>query len=511
MSASASAQPGYTHQQIMQVLSGILLCILLAAIDQTVVVPAVPAIARDLHGFGHLSWIVSAYLLTSTATTPIYGKLSDMYGRRALLVPALGLFVAASALCALSQTIFALIAARALQGVGGGGLMALSQAAIADVIAPRERGKYQAYMASMWGIASIAGPILGGYVTMHLTWRWIFWFNLPLGLVALWLSQRGLRRLPVRHGGGRIDYAGAVLLTGAITAFLLLMSWGGIAYPWVSPEILALAAAGTALTVGLMVQENLAGEPLLPPRVFRSKVFRGGVAVAFFAALGLFAGIFLLPLFFQLVRGADPAQSGLEVMPFLGANVVGAYLAGQMARRIGRTKALLICGLGLTMAGFLLLGLFGPRSAMGLVQADLCLLGFGIGMVMPSSLVLVQNDAERRDVGVATGSFLFLRAMGGAFGATLAGAVLIGRFGDLLGALHLPFRLDLGNLDQGRASLGGLSAAQRLAVQGALTDAFHLAFLITGFLTALAVLIALSLEDVPLRGSITSEPEPIGH
>ena len=230
--AKVEPMPAFTHRQIMRVLSGILLCMLLAALDQTAVVPAVPAIAADLNGFGHLAWIVSAYLLTSTAATPIYGKLSDIHGRRALLLPAIVLFVIASALCGVAQSLPQLIAARALQGLGGAGLMSMAQSAIADVIAPRERGKYQAYMSGVWGVASIAGPIVGGWLTDHLSWRWIFWINLPIGLVAFVLSSRALKLLKVRRQQTRIDYVGAAMLAGLVTACLLMMSWGGMAYAW---------------------------------------------------------------------------------------------------------------------------------------------------------------------------------------------------------------------------------------------------------------------------------------
>jgi MFS family permease len=280
--ASVSAT-GFTHEQILRVIFGILLCILLGAVDQTVVVPAVPAIAAELRGFGHLSWIVSAYLLTSTAATPIYGRLSDLYGRRALLLPAIGVFAAASVLCALAQSLAQLIAFRALQGLGGAGLMAMSQAAIADVVSPRERGRYQGYMAGVWGFASIAGPVVGGYVTDHLSWRWIFWVNLPLSIVAMILCNRALKMLPVRHIRARIDYLGAALLTGAIASWLVALSSGGVEVAWNSGTIYALAALGAVLLACLVWQERRVAEPLLPPRIFVNAVITRGVLVAFFA------------------------------------------------------------------------------------------------------------------------------------------------------------------------------------------------------------------------------------
>src|ERR1700733_858593 len=342
---AADTPARFTHQQILRVLSGILLCIFLAAIDQTGVIPAVPAIAADLNGFGHLAWIVSAYLLTSTAMTPIYGKLSDIYGRRKLLLVGLAVFAVASALCAMAGTLGQLVIARALQGIGGAGLMAMAQAAIADVVSPRERGRYQGYMASTWGIASIAGPIIGGWVTDTLSWRWIFWVNLPIALIAMLLCDRALRLLPVRAKRARIDWAGAALLTGAVSAWLLVLSWGGVEMPWNSPALLTLAAAGLALIALLAMQERRFADPLLPPRLFSNAVFVRGVGIAFCAALALFGGSFLLPLYFQLVMGMDASASGGLVVPFLASNCVGAIVACSLARRYGKMKRIMVAGL----------------------------------------------------------------------------------------------------------------------------------------------------------------------
>ncbi|MBV9736283.1 MAG: MFS transporter [Acidisphaera sp.] len=500
--------PQFSHEQIRRVILGIGLCILLSALDQTVVVPAVPAIASDLNGFGHLAWIVTAYLLTSTAATPIYGKLSDIYGRRALLLPALGVFILASVLCGSAQSLLQLILFRGLQGIGGAGLMAMSQAAIADVVAPRERGRYQGYMASMWGIASIAGPIVGGYMTDHLSWRWIFWINLPLGLAAMLLSNRALKMLRVRRQPTRIDYLGASLLTGAVTAWLLVLSWGGVEYPWLSAPVLGVFALGAALLAGLVVQERRIAEPLLPPRVFANAVFIRGVAIAFFASLALFGGTFLLPLYFQLMRGADASLSGLLVMPFLVASVLGAYVAGQAARRLGRTKLILLGGLAACVLGFAGLAALGAAGPEALAVLPMVVLGSGIGAIMPTSLVMVQNAAERRDVGVATGSMLFLRSMGGAFGSTLVGALLTARFSAGLAAMHVSASINLGDM-HGGSTLGQLAPAVRQAARAALGAGFALDFSVCAALLALAFGVAWGARDLPLQSS--EAPAAVGH
>jgi EmrB/QacA subfamily drug resistance transporter len=489
----------YSHAQILRVLSGVLLCILLAALDQTVVVPAVPAIAADLRGFGHLAWIVTAYLLTSTAAMPVYGRLSDIYGRRAMLLPALALFMLASTFCALSPNLDALIAARALQGIGGAGLVAMAQVAIADVVAPRERGRYQAYMSGAWGIASIAGPIVGGYMTDHLSWRWVFWINLPIGAIAMLLCERGLRILHTRQQRSRIDFAGAGLLTGGITAWLLVLSGSDSVSALLAPDSLALAATGAILFALLVAQERRAPDPLLPPRLFRIGEFVRGVAIAFLAALGLFAATFLLPLYYQLVRGADAGSSGALVVPFLAANVVASYLAGASARRIGRTRVILATGLAACAVGFGLLGLTSagaPEIATVLCSA---VVGAGVGAVMPVVTVVVQNAIERRDIGSGTGALLFLRSMGGAFGSTLAGVLLIGRFDAGIQALHPPLHIDLGALRGGGAALAGLTAAAHAAAVAALSSGFRIAFWTCAALSAVGVAVAATMRDVPLQ------------
>jgi EmrB/QacA subfamily drug resistance transporter len=489
----------FTHAQIMRVLLGVIPCILLAAIDQTVVVPAVPAIAADLHGYGHLAWIVSAYLLTSTAATPIYGKLSDLYGRRALLLPAIALFVAASLLCAVSRSLWELIAARALQGLGGAGLMSMAQSAIADVVAPRERGRYQGYMAGTWGLASIAGPILGGWVTDQFSWRWIFWLNLPIGLAALALAARTLTILPARRMGGTIDYLGALLLAATITLALLLLTWGGVVYDWLSPEILGLAGGVVVLLAALVWRERRAADPLLPPRLFTHSVFVRGVSIAAMAAAVMFAGIFLLPLYFQLVRGVDAATSGTMITPFLALNVGGAFTSGQIARHLGRAKIVVVGGLVMTVAGFALLTGLRADTNEVFVAAMMALVGFGIGACMPTTLMIVQNAADRRDVGAATAGLLFIRSMGGAFGITVAGAILVGRFAVAMAAHGGGAHLDLAALRGERTAGMALDAAGRIAAQGALLGAFHAAFIGCAALALLALVVCAGMRDLVLK------------
>jgi EmrB/QacA subfamily drug resistance transporter len=495
------ALPSFTHSQITRAITGIMLCILLAALDQTVVVPAVPAIAADVHGFSHLAWIVSAYLLTSTSAAPIYGKLSDIYGRRPLLMFSIVFFMAASALCAVSQTLPQLIAARALQGIGGGGLMAMAQAVIADVVAPRERGRYQGYMAGAWGVASIAGPIVGGWMTDALSWRWIFWMNIPLGIAAFVLSARALRLLQHRRRPARIDYLGAALMTGAVTAALLLMSWGGTEFPWLSAEVLGMGALALVLLGLLTVQQRLAGDPLLPPRLFANGAITCGVAIAFLTTGCMLGGTFLLPLFFQLTRGLDAAGSGTMIVPFLATSTIGAYNAGQLARRFGRVKGIMAGGLIVSALGFALLTMAGAATPDWVVLVAMAIAGAGLGTCGPTAMVMVQNAAQRRDVGAATGMLLLLRSMGGAFGSTLVGALLAGEFAAGLLAAGVTERIDLGALRDPGGHATTLPPAIAGAAHTALTGGFHLAFGTCTAMALAALVICAVMRDLPLKSS----------
>jgi EmrB/QacA subfamily drug resistance transporter len=503
--------PLFTHAQIMRVLAGILLCILLAAIDQTVVIPAVPAIAADLHGFGHLSWILTAYLLPATVATPLYGKLSDIYGRRALLLPALVIFVIASGLCAAAHTLTQLIIFRAFQGLGGAGLMSMAQAAVADVIAPRERGRYQGYMASTWGVASVAGPILGGWVTDQFSWRWIFWVNIPIGLIAILLCHQALKTLKVQRQSVSIDWLGASLLTGGVTAWLLVLSWGGVEMPWTASPILILTAVGAALIAFLLLQEQRTKEPLLPPRLFGHSVFLRGVTVAFMSSLVLFGATFLLPLFFQLVLGASASRSGLLVVPFLGSSCLGAYLSGQVARRLGKTKVVLIVGLVACMLGFLMLATLQAKTPLAFSMVYTLILGIGLGATLPSTLVIVQNAAQRRDVGVATGSLLFLRSLGGAFGSTLVGTLLASRFNRGLTEAGVQGRVSLSDLREHADALRVLGGSARHIIRAGLLGGFHESFLACAFAMALGIAVAWGMNDLPLRSAGAPSPAPIAH
>ena len=501
----ADALPNFTHQQITRIMSGLTLCILLAAIDMTVVVPAVPAIAADLNGFDHLSWIVSAYLLTSTAMTPIYGKLSDFYGRRAMLTTAVSLFIVTSVMCALSQSLLQLIIARGLQGIGGGGLMAMAQAVVADIVSPRERGRYQGYMSGSWAVASIFGPILGGWMTDILSWHAIFWINVPVGCGALMLSHRALRALKQTKQQARIDYLGAALLTGVVGSCLLMMTWGGSAYDWGSRQIIGLGGLSMLLLAAFVWQERRFPDPMLPPRIFVNPVIALGVITAFLAAAALLGGTFLLPLFFQLVRGADASASGSLIVPYLLLNAIGSFVSGQVTRRLGRTKVVVLSGLGTSAASFGLLATMGAQTGLAVSVVYLSCLGLGLGIAGPATVMIVQNAVERRDIGAATGSLLFLRSMGGAFGSTLVGALLIGRFTGLLMSGGVTARIDLGDLRGGGAALQQLDGSTRIVAGAALESGFHLAFLACAAMCAAGCLAGMLARDLPLQ---SNAPQP---
>jgi EmrB/QacA subfamily drug resistance transporter len=425
--ATSETAPRYlSHAEILPVVRGVALCILLSALDMTIVVPAVPKMAAQLHGNHHLAWIVTAYLLTGTAATPVFGKLSDIYGRRRLLQPAIVLFVLASLGCAIAQTLPQMLLLRALQGVGGAGLITLAQTAMADVIPPRERGRYQIYMSGMWGIASLGGPILGGVLTDTLSWRAIFWINLPLGLAAFIISSRALRDLPAHAPASvKIDYAGAILLMATITALLMLISSGGADFAWFSRDSTVLAGAGLLFLALTILQENRAEVPMLPLHIFANKIVLGGLALSFTNSLCSFGGILLLPLYFQFVRHTNAAISGLYVTPFMLSFVLLSYVGGQISRRLGRTRPTMLVALLLCVAGLLLLASMGSATPASLCLIYMILLGSGIGLVQPNITVAIQNAAARPDVGVATGCMLLFRAIGGATGATLAGAVML--------------------------------------------------------------------------------------
>jgi len=488
--------PVFAHEQIMRVMWGIAFCIFLSALDQTIVVPAVPAMAGDLKGFGQLSWIVSVYLLTSTAATPILGKLSDSYGRRSLLLLSVAIFTVASLFCALSTSLLEMVLFRAIQGVGGAGLLAMSHAVMADVASPRERGRYQLYLSGTWGVASIIGPLTGGYLTDHLSWRAIFWINLPLGLVTFLLTVRALAILPRRRRhAANVDYPGAALLTVAVTAGLLLLSWGGNDYGWTSPLILGLGFVSATAVGSLTLIERARPDPLFPGRLFSNGIAVSGFALSFCNAICMLGATFLLPLYFQFMRGVNASASGVLLMPFLLAFVVFSYAGGKTARRLGRTKWLMVAASLVTAIGLLLMATAEEDTSHYLTTLYVITIGAGIGLIQPCITMTVQNAVETRDLGVATSGTLLFRMIGGAFGATMVGAIVTGRFNALTGE-----HATLGTL---RAQAGSMVGAGN-----ALASGFHFAFLGCAAMSILGVSIAILAKDPMLR--TTASPTPQG-
>ncbi|HEY1370121.1 MAG TPA: MDR family MFS transporter [Gaiellaceae bacterium] len=489
-----------THRQIQLVYSGLMLGMLLAALDQTIVSTALPTIVGDLGGLNHISWVVTAYILASTISTPIYGKLGDLYGRKRLFQTAILIFLAGSVLCGLSQNMIELIGFRALQGLGAGGLIVGAQAIIGDIVPPRERGRYQGYLGGVFAFASVVGPLLGGFFVDNLSWRWVFYVNLPVGALALVVIAAVLHT-PVARRSHRIDYEGAVLLAAGVGPLTLALTWGGTQYAWASWMVVGLFAVGTLFLVLFALQERRAAEPIIPPQLFRNRIFNASAAVAFLVAFSMFGAIVYLPLYLQIVHGASPTSSGLKLVPLMGGLLVAATVSGRLISRIGRYKAFAVAGAAVMTVGTYLLS----RITAGTGEAELAvyaaLLGAGIGMVMPVLVLAVQNSVDHRDLGAATSSTTFFRSMGGSFGVAIFGAIFANRLAYWL-PLLVPHGAGVGASEVVHANPAQLHALPP-AVHAGVTDAFarslHSVFLWAMPIGIAALIVTLFLREVPLR------------
>jgi EmrB/QacA subfamily drug resistance transporter len=490
-----------TGRALVTVFGALMLGMFLAALDQTIVSTALPTIVGDLGGLQHLSWVVTSYLLATTASTPLYGKLGDMYGRKPVFLAAILIFLTGSMLSGLSQTMDQLIAFRALQGIGAGGLMVGAQAIIADIVPPRERGRYMGLIGSVFAVASVAGPLLGGFLVEAISWRWVFYVNMPIGVLAVLvvIFRLHLQTPAQRHA---IDYLGAVLLTAGVSALILVTTWGGNEYPWDSPMVVGLGAASVALLVAFVRHERRAEEPIIPLGLFRSSVFRVATSLGFLIGLAMFGAIIFIPLFLQLVYGVSPTSSGLRMLPLIGGLLVASIVSGRIISRIGRYKAFPVAGTAITTVGLFLLSRLGVDTPPWVASVYMLVVGVGIGLVMQVVVLVVQNDAPARDVGVATSTATFFRSMGGSLGVALLGAIFASRLADELkrlpgaAAAHLS-----GGVNVSPAQVHALPAAVRHDFLLAFVHALQPVFLVGAAVTAVTFVLALMLREVPLRAT----------
>ncbi len=502
-----------THRQILIVFSGLMTGLLLAALDQTIVATALPTIVGELGGLEHYSWVVTAYLLTSTVSTPLYGKISDLYGRKAVFQTAILIFLAGSLLAGLAQTMVQLVLCRGIQGAGAGGLMAMTFAVVGDVVAPRERGRYTGYLGSVFAFASVVGPLLGGFIVDHVSWRWVFLINLPVGAMALVVTSSVLKP-PLMRRAHRIDVEGAVLLVTAVSCLVLALVWGGTEYPWGSLVIIGLGLAGVVLTLAFVAWESRVPEPTLPLRLFGNRIFSVTAGLGFLIGCGMFGGIIFLPLFLQIVTGASATNSGLLMLPLMGGLMTASITSGRIISRTGRYKVWPVTGMAVAAAGMFLLSLMGPDTTR--LESSFCMLvlGLGIGMVMQVLVLAVQNAVAYADLGVATAAATFFRSMGGLFGVAVFGAILNTRMAE-----ELPRLVPAAALAEagGRASQLLSSPAQirllppeiRNGIIEALSLSIHSVFLWAIPLLLAGFALSWFLDEIPLRETVhTGQPSP---
>ncbi|MFF4013992.1 DHA2 family efflux MFS transporter permease subunit [Streptomyces sp. NPDC001843] len=488
-------------------IGALLLGLLLAALDQTIVSTALPTIVSDLGGLEHLSWVVTAYLLASTAATPLWGKLGDQYGRKKLFQTAIVIFLIGSALCGMAQNMPQLIGFRALQGLGGGGLMVLSMAIVGDIVPPRERGRYQGLFGAVFGATSVLGPLLGGLFTEHLSWRWVFYVNLPVGVVALAVIATALR-IPRKAAHHVIDYLGTFLIAAVATCLVLVASLGGTTWRWASPQIIGLAVLGVVLAVAFVAVERRAAEPVLPLKLFGIRTFTLAAVISFIVGFAMFGAMTYLPTFLQVVHGVSPTMSGVHMLPMVFGLLLSSTVSGQIVSRTGRWKVFPVAGTGVTVLGLLLLHRLDEHSSTAVMSVYFFVFGLGLGLVMQVLVLIVQNAVSYEDLGVATSGATFFRSIGASFGVAIFGTVFASRLGDKLtdafrGA-RLPAGLSADALKSDPRGIAALPPALRPAALHAYASSITDVFLYAAPVALLGFVLAWFLKEDRLRGSVTA-------
>jgi EmrB/QacA subfamily drug resistance transporter len=506
--ASPAAAEKITGRRLWLILGALLLGMLLAALDQTIVSTALPTIVGDLHGGSHLAWVVTAYLLASTVSTPLWGKLGDQYGRKTFFQASIVIFVVGSALCGLSQTMTQLIAFRALQGLGGGGLMVGAQTIVGDVVSPRERGRYMGLFGAMFAVATVIGPLIGGLCVTYLNWRWVFYINLPLGILALFVTGAVLpgHLRKVHHS---IDYVGTALLAGSATSFIIFASLGGVTWPWGSAPSVITAVLGVVLSVAFVFVERVATEPVIPLSLFRVRVFTSASAIGFVMGFAMFGALTFLPLFLQNVKGVSPTVSGLRILPLMLGMLAASVTSGRLVTRWGRYKVFPIVGSALMTLGAYLLSLIDVSTNAWVFASYMFIFGVGMGLIMQVLVVAVQNAVSYQQLGVATSSATFFRMIGGSFGTAVFGAIYAIVFTHTF-VPHLPhISSKVLNSFNPQALNPALLARLKSEVPAlfdeyihAVTHAVQTVFLVAVPIAGVAFILSFFLPEVPLRRTV---------
>ncbi len=495
-----------TRKRLFLILGALLLGMFLAALDQTIVSTALPTIVGDLHGGSHLAWVVTAYLLTSTVSTPLWGKLGDQFGRKRFFQASIVIFVVGSALSGFSHTMTELLTFRAVQGLGGGGLMVGAQGIIGDVVSPRERGRYMGLFGGMFAIATVIGPLIGGLCVTYLTWRWVFYINLPLGIAALFVTGAVLPGTlsRVHHA---IDYAGTALLSAGATLLIVFASLGGISWSWASPQSVGLGAAGVVLVVAFLLAERSAKEPVIPLRLFRERVFSSAGSIGFVIGFAMFGALTFLPLFLQNVKLVSPTVSGLRILPLMGGMLGASILSGQLVSRMGRYKVFPVVGTALMTIGAYLMSLIGQHTGAWTMAGYMFVFGVGLGLIMQVLVVAVQNAVSYQDLGVATSSATFFRGIGGCFGTAVFGAIYANvvshKLAPVIAALPHSSHVNVQALDPTALELvHKADPAVYEKIIEALTNATQTVFLVAVPIAFVAFLLSWLLPELELRKTV---------